>query len=265
MNRPVAEQMPRTPRLRSLSSLVSLRLFSGLVGLVLWEILGRMKISIIIPSATETFLALSVMFRTGEMQRSLAASLTSFFIGFGIALVSGILLGALMARFRFVEYFFDLFIMAGNASPTLAFLPILIILFGINDNVRVAVAFIFSFWVIVVNTFTGIRGADRNLLEMARSYGATPNQLFWRIMLPAGLGLIIAGMRLGAGRAVKGMVNGEMLVTIVGLGAMIMTYGSSFNAPKLFAVLLVICGLAIVLDQVIRMLHRKLAPWSLRR
>lgn len=265
MSKPVAQQVPRTPRLRPLSSLFSLRLVSVFVGLVLWELLGRAQISVIIPSATDTMLALAEMLSSGELQKSLATSLSSFVIGFGLALVLGITLGAMMARFRFVEYFFDLFVMAGNASPTLAFLPILVIIFGINDNVRIAVAFIFAFWVIVVNTFTGIRGADRNLIDMARSFGATPSQIFWRIMLPSGLGLLMAGIRLGAGRAVKGMVNGEMLITIIGLGAMIMTYAGSFNGPKLFAVLLVICLVAIVIDQLIRFLHRRFAPWSLRR
>lgn len=265
MSKPVAEQLPRTPRLRPLSFLVSPRVLSILGGILLWELLGRAHVSVIIPSASETLAALVAMVKTGELQKSLAASLSSFLIGFGLALTLGFTIGALMARFRFVEYLLDMFIMAGNASPTLAFLPILVIMFGISDNVRIAVSFIFSFWVIVVNTFTGIKGTDRNLLDMARSYGATPNQVFWRIMLPAGLGLIIAGVRLGAGRAVKGMVNGEMLITIVGLGAMIMTYSGSFNGPKLFAVLVVICLVAITLDQVIRMMHRRFAPWSLRR
>lgn len=265
MAEPIAQPVARghSPRRRLTISWV--RVASILTGLLIWELLGRAQVSLIIPSASETVLALAQMIEKGDLARNLAASLGSFFIGFVLAVLVGVLLGALMAIYPVVEYFCDIWISAGMSAPTLAFLPILVILFGINENVRIAVAFTFSVWVMVVNTFTALRGVDHRLVEMAHAFGATPRQIFWRILLPGGLALIISGLRLGAGRAVKGMVNGEMLITIVGLGAMIQTYAATYNGPNLFAVLTTICTLAILIDQGLRALHRAAAPWNQRR
>ena len=152
----------------------------------------------------------------------------------------GVIVGLLMGRFREVEHFLDLYINALMSAPMTAFVPVLILWFGLGVESRIAVVFLFAFFVIVINTMTGVKQVDRTFLEMARSFGAKETEIFFKIILPAAMPAIMAGVRLGMGRAVKGMVTAEMLLTLTGIGAMIMQYGSAFATDALFAVILTI-------------------------
>jgi NitT/TauT family transport system permease protein len=117
-------------------------------------------------------------------------------------------------------------------------------------------------FVIIINTMTGVKQVDLVLVEMARSFGAKEREIFFKIMLPAALPAIMAGLRLGIGRAVKGMVTAEMLLTLTGIGAMIMQYGSSFATDSLFAVILTILLLALAAMKSVQWLDGKLTGWK---
>ncbi len=198
----------------------------------------------------------------GTLPENLLLSGQALFAGGGLALLSGVLLGTLMARYRKVEYLFDFYINAFMSAPTAAFIPIIVVLFGLGFTARAVVIFLYSFFVVCVNTFTGVRHVDRSLVEMARSFGATERQLFWKIMIPAALPLIMAGVRLGIGRAVKGVINAEALFAIVGLGGMVILYGNSFDMEKLYAVIFTIVALAYVLMKCVHLMERRLTRWQ---
>jgi ABC-type nitrate/sulfonate/bicarbonate transport system permease component len=127
---------------------------------------------------------------------------------------------------------------------------------------RIAVVFLFAIFVIIINTMTGVKQVDTVLLEMARSFGAREREIFFKIMLPAALPAIMAGLRLGMGRAVKGMVTAEMLLTLTGIGAMIMQYGSSFATDSLFAVILTILLVALLAMKAVQWIDRRLTGWK---
>jgi len=198
----------------------------------------------------------------GTLPENLLLSGQALVAGGGLALPSGILLGTLMARYRKVEYLFDFYINAFMSAPTAAFIPIIVVLFGLGFTARVVVIFLYSFFVVCVNTSTGIRHVDRSLVEMARSFGATERQLFWKIMIPGAVPLIMAGIRLGIGRAVKGVINAEALFAIVGLGGMVMLYGNSFDMEKLYAVIFTIVALAYVLMKSVHLIEKRLTRWQ---
>ena len=122
--------------------------------------------------------------------------------------------------------------------------------------------FLFAIFVIIINTMTGVKQVDAVLMEMARSFGAREREIFFKIMLPAALPAIMAGLRLGMGRAVKGMVTAEMLLTLTGIGAMIMQYGSSFATDSLFAVILTILMVALVAMKAVQWIDRRLTGWK---
>src|SRR6266542_3373715 len=124
-----------------------------------------------------------------------------------------------------------------------------------------AAVFMFSFFVIVVNTTTGVRGTERSLVEMARSFGAGEGDLFGRIYLPSALPAIMLGLRLGAVQAVKGMVVGEMLISLVGLGERLIYYGNTFLITDLYAVILTVLVLALAVSQLAQSLDRALIRW----
>ncbi len=238
------------------------QLAAVLVGVLAWEAIGQTLRFAFLPPFSVVAQAWWDLFRSGKLTESLVLSLMALGTGFGLAAVLGVLIGALMARYRKVEYLLDLHINVLLSSPSLAYVPILFILFGVSDITRVAVVFLYSFFVVVVNTFSGIRQTDAALLEMARSFGATERQLFWKTMVPGSLPMIMAGLRLGASRAVKGMINGEMFIALVGLGAQLRLYGGAFDSPRVLAVLLTVIAVAVVVTALVQGVDRRLTRWA---
>lgn len=235
---------------------------SLIVGLVCWEILGRLLNFSFLPPFSTVLQASWELIVSGEILGNLAVSLGSLAIGYGAASVLGLILGALMGRYRRVEYMLDIYLNAFLASPTLIYVPILFAFFGVSRMSQVAVIFLYSFWLITANTLAGIRTVDGVLIEMARSFGASERQLFWKIMLPDALPLIMAGLRIGMGRAVKGMINGELFIALVGLGALLKTYGGRFDSAKVLGILLVIVLVAVITTSIVQAIDRHVTRWA---
>ena len=229
---------------------------------LLWEVAGRIMDSTLIPPLSRIALAWWKLLSSGKLLSNISMSLTTLAIGFLLAVLCGVVLGLLMGRFRAVEHFLDLYVNALMSAPTTAFVPVLILWFGLGIESRIAVVFLFAVFVIIINTMTGVKQVDGVLVEMARSFGAREREVFFKIMLPAALPAIMAGVRLGMGRAVKGMVTGEMLLTLTGIGAMIMQYGSAFATDSLFAVILTILMLALLTMKAVQWVDRRLTGWK---
>ncbi len=238
------------------------QLASLVVGMVSWEILGHALDFPFLPPLSGVLRSSWELTVTGQILPHLAVSLISLTVGYGLAVTLGLLIGALMGRYRKVENLLDVYINALLAAPTLIFVPILFAFFGVSRASQVAVVFLYAFFIIVANTLTGIRTTDGSLLQMARSFGAIERQLFWKVMLPGALPLIMAGLRIGMGRAVKGMINGEMFIALIGLGALIKTYGGRFDAEKVLAILIVIVAVSVVTTNLVQALDRRLTRWS---
>lgn len=231
-------------------------------GILLWEIAGRLIHFSFLPPFSAVLTALARMVWSGEILANLAASLTALLIGYSLAIVVAIPLGLLMGRYRTVEYLFDPYINALLATPSLLYVPIFFGLFGISRLTQVSVVFLYSSIIIIVMCMSGVRAVDTNLVEMARSFGATERQLLFRVLLPGAMPMVMAGLRLGMGRAVRGMINGEMLIVLVGLGALLRQYGSRFDAASVFAILLVVIVVALCCTSVIQWLEKRVTGWA---
>jgi ABC-type nitrate/sulfonate/bicarbonate transport system permease component len=229
---------------------------------LLWEVAGRVMDSTLIPPLSQIAAAWWKLWSSGKLLTNLGMSLTTLATGFFLAALFGVVLGLLMGRFRAVEYFLDFYVNALMSAPSTAFVPVLILWFGLGIESRIAVVFLFAVFVIIINTMTGVKQVDTILVEMARSFGAREREIFFKIMLPAALPAIMAGLRLGIGRAVKGMVTAEMLLTLTGIGAMIMQYGSSFATDSLFAVILTILMVALLTMKAVQWVDRRLTGWK---
>jgi ABC-type nitrate/sulfonate/bicarbonate transport system permease component len=229
---------------------------------VLWEVTGRIMDSTLIPPLSRIGAAWWKLLASGKLAANLTLSLTTLAAGFFLAVAIGIVIGLLMGRFRAVEHFLDLYVNVLMSAPTTAFVPVLIMWFGLGVESRIAVVFLFAVFVIIINTMTGVKQVDSVLVEMARSFGAKEIEIFFKIILPAAMPAIMAGVRLGMGRAVKGMVTAEMLLTLTGIGAMIMQYGSSFATDSLFAVILTILIIAMITMRAVQWLDRRLTGWK---
>jgi NitT/TauT family transport system permease protein len=228
----------------------------------LWEISGRMMDTTLIPPLSKIASAWLRLLMNGKLLENLVTSLWTLAAGFFLAVILGVIIGVLMGRFRPVEHFLDLYINALMSAPMTAFVPLLIMWFGLGVESRIAVVFLFAFFVIVINTMTGVKQVDRIFVEMARSFGARELEVFFKVVLPAAMPAIMAGVSIGMGRAVKGIVTAEMLLTLTGIGGMIMQYGSAFATDALFAVILTILMVAMIAMKLVKIVDRRLTGWK---
>jgi NitT/TauT family transport system permease protein len=235
---------------------------SIVAGILLWELIGRVLNFPFFPPFSDVFAAWLEILGTGQLIPELLNSLRSLFIGYSLAVVLGLTVGALMGRFRKVEYFFNPFVDINLSTPTLVYIPVLFALFGVSSATVVVIVFMYSFFIIVVNTVTGIKKTDPSLIEMGRSFGASESQLFRKIMLWDALPLILAGVRIGMSRAVKGMINGELFIALVGLGARLKIYQGAFNIEKVLAMLLTIIVVAAALTAIVQYIDRRMTRWA---
>jgi len=236
---------------------------AALVGLAIgWELLGRLDVSLFVPPLSRVAATWWQLLGDGTLARAATSSLASLAKGFVPAAALGVVVGLAMGRFAVVRHLLDGWVNALMSAPLSALVPVLIALFGVRDTVVAATVFMFSFFVVVVNTQTGVRATDRSLVDMARAFGAGEAALFGRIYLPAALPAVMLGLRLGAVQAVKGMVVGEMLISLVGLGERLIYYGNTFLITELYAVILSVLALALLIAQAAQAADRALVRWK---
>src|SRR6202158_2546015 len=227
-----------------------------------WEIFGR-DINPVFgsyPSAiAEAFWQLA---RTGKLWAALSDSLRPFFLGYGLAIVIGVPVGLVTGRFRVVEAAIGLYITAGYAMPLVALVPLLVLWVGLGFAVKAAVVFLMSVFPICINTWLGVKAVPRTLIEVGKSFVASDLVILRRIILPATLPYIMAGVRLAVGRAVVAMVIAEFFTTISGLGAVIINSANNFDTATMFVPIIILMVMAIGLNSLIGLTERLVAPWQ---
>jgi NitT/TauT family transport system permease protein len=228
------------------------------VGAALWELLARLIDAPRFPSFSAVASAAIEMMVDGRLRDALVASLSSLAISWLAAAMLGTLTGLLMARSYTFEHAIEIYFDALMAAPTLILVPVLFALFGVTRAAQAATIFAYAFFVIAATVHTGIRGVDRRLIEMARVFGASEKQVFRTVTLPAAMPFVMTGLRLGTTRAVKGMVVGEMIIALSGLGAMLTAYGSRFDMRGVLAVFLVIILVSLGSNVLVDTLGRKI-------
>jgi len=239
-----------------------LRLSSLLVFAVAWETFGRLDATLLLPPLSSVLEAFVAMLLDGTLIGALAVSLQGWAVGFGVSAVAGVWLGLLMARSPLVERVANPYLDALLAAPTIAFIPLFVVWFGLGLTARVSVIFCYAFTLVTVNSFAGIRGVDAGLIDMGRSFGLTGGRLFWKIVLPAALPLIVAGLRLGAARAFVGMVAADTVLVLVGIGALIAFYNATFRFPEMYAAILAVVLLAVAMVELLAYLQRRAFRWA---
>ena len=236
---------------------VSLALTFGL-----WEWYGRGVDPIFFSYPTAIAEAFPAMIRSGELQKALFSTLGGLAAGFSLSILIGVVIGLLMGRYRLFDYLVDLQVSALYSTPNVALIPLLILWFGLGMTSKIFIVFLAAVFPIIVNTYGGVRNVSRSLVEIAQAEGARERQIFGKIILPASLPFIMAGIRLAVGRAVVGMVVAEMFTAMSGMGGAIVYYGNAFATDKLFVVIILLALLGVGLTGAVKFLEVKLAPWK---
>lgn len=230
--------------------------------LLLWEALGRAGVSLFLPPLEAVAGAWLEEVVSGRLQRALASSVDALIAGYGLAVLVGVPLGLVMGRCWAVEVATDPFVNSLMSAPLSALVPVLIAIFGVRETVVSATVFLFSVFIIVVNARAGARAVDRSLVEMARAFGASEWEVFEKVVLWAALPAVMVGLRLGALQAVKGMVVGEILIAITGLGERLIYYANTFLVAHLYATILTVLLLAVGASQLVLAADRVLVRWK---
>src|SRR3954470_11746733 len=228
----------------------------------LWEIFGRDVNPVFGSYPSAIALAFVELARSGQLGAALDESLRPFVVGYGLAIVAGVPLGLVIGRYRVLEAALGIYVTAGYAMPLVALVPLLILWLGLGFAVKAAVVFLMSVFPICINTWLGVNAVPKTLIEVGKSFVAPDSVILRRIILPATLPYIMAGIRLAVGRAVVAMVIAEFFTSISGLGAIIITSANNFDTATMFVPILVLMIMAIGLNYLIGAVERRVAPWQ---
>ena len=236
---------------------------SVLTGLALWEFASRVLVGskLFLAAPTQVLYALYELVATGEIWKHVWTSAQEFVIGYVSACLLGVALGFAMASSRPAKAALQPWVAGLYATPTVALAPLFILWFGIGIFSKVVVVVVLVVFPVTINTETGLLGVNKNLVETVRAFGATPRQIFFKVSLPAALPFIFAGLRLGIGRGLIGVVVAELFGARAGLGQLISQSAETFNMPDLFAGVTILAVAGIALTGGFQRLERKLIPW----
>ena len=235
---------------------------SSLVMLAAWEYFGRQINPVFgsYPSAIAvSFWDLTV---SGELGTALLQSLQPFVVGFGLSILIGVPLGLVIGAFRSVEAAIGIYVTAGYAMPLIALVPLLMLWLGLGFAVKAAVVLLTAVFPVCINTWRGVAAVPKTLIEVGRSLVAPDHVILRRIVLPATLPYIMAGIRLSVGRAVVGMIIAEFFTAITGLGAIIINSANNFDTAQMFVPVVVLMVLATALTGLIGAIEHWVAPWQ---
>lgn len=212
-------------------------------------------------SPLQVFDALVRVMSSQSLMLHLYTSVLEFTLGFSFALLCGVGLGVLWGVSPRWDGYIDPIVSGAYSAPLIALSPLFILWFGIGIWSKIVLVFMVAFFPILINTVTGIRSVDRNLVEVVWAFGATPRQVLSKVRLPASLPFILTGVRLGVGRALNGIVIGELFGARAGIGYMISQAALNFDTATMFlGVLIFIVGGAL-LTEAIKAVQAYLAPW----
>ena len=244
-------------RLPAMSSLI-------LWGL-LWEIVGRADVTFFIPPISEVFATLFEVIGTPAFQKAMAETAYAFLAGVFFAVTIGVPTGILMGKNRLIDELLLPWVNIFLSAPLTALVPVLMVLFGFGMQAIIITTTLFAIWIIILNARAGVMQINRSLVEMARSFGASPLDAFVKIYFWAALPEILGGIRIGVIRAVKGVIIGQLLISIVGFGALFELYSANFLMSHFWAVLIVLFAMAFTISEFLAYLERRISYYAAKR
>ena len=238
---------------------------SLIVWAALWEVVGQLHLSFLLPPLSSVVVAMFEIVPTRTFLSALWVTAYAFVIGNVISIAVGVPLGLLMGQSTIADRIFLPWVNLFLSAPLTALVPVIMVLFGLGQTTIVLTVVLFAIWIIVLDTRAGVHAIAPSLVEMADSFGASRLQAFRRIYFWAALPEILAGVKLGVIRSVKGVIIGQLLVTIIGFGALLQTYGSQFLMENFWAALVVLFVFAFLLAEGLAWLERQVDYYAASR
>jgi NitT/TauT family transport system permease protein len=257
-----AERAAATRRLRRSLLNVAIRVASLSVFLLLWEWTGGQVDPILFTTPSAVAKAAVEMIRSGELWTYLWPSLKVLMIGFTLAVVFGIGIGLLLARYWVLDVALSVYITFLYSIPSVALVPLIVLWAGYEDTAKVIILFMFAFFPMVINTYQGVKAVDPKLIEVGRAFRSSERQLWTNIVIPASLPFIVTGLRLALGRGLIGMVLADLYTALSGIGYLIARTAATYQVNRMFVPIVTLGILGVTLTALLRLAEKHVAPWT---
>jgi ABC-type nitrate/sulfonate/bicarbonate transport system permease component len=237
----------------------------GVVGFFLgWELSTRFEIlnPFYFPPFTRIIAKGYELFANGTIWEHMWFSLTNFAIGFVVSVALGVVIGVPMGWYKNVSKTFDPLLSGVYATPLIALLPLIIMMFGLGAISKIIMTVLAAVFPILINTMVGIANTDHRLITMARAFGAKDSTIFLKVSVPGSLPYIVAGMRVALGRALVYIVVAEQYGAATGLGYLSSVAAQRFQMAAMFVPIVMIAALGAGLNELLKMLENRLEKWK---
>jgi NitT/TauT family transport system permease protein/sulfonate transport system permease protein len=231
-------------------------------GLGLWEIIGRLSPPVLFAPASAAVAYLWQQIVTLALPAAIGGSLATLATGFALAAIVAIPLGFAMGRVAWVHEMLQPILTGIYAIPPAAFIPFLIVWFGLFAHSRIAVVVIMSFFEMLVITATGARAIDRRLLDVARSFSASRPRMIASVLVPASLPFVFTALRIGLVRAVAGVITAELLLSPANLGKLLLDSAGRFNTAGILAIIATVALIGLAVQHALLWLEHRVLRWE---
>ena len=227
-----------------------------------WEIVGRGIDPLLFAPPSVVAAQFSDLIASGELAAAAKITMQALFLGYALAVIVGVPFGIVMGAWDRFGDIMQPYLYAVFATPRVVVVPLIVVWFGIGFEARLFLVFFWSAIAISVNTAQGVRHARPDLVEVARSFQASRVQLARHVLIPGAIPFVLAGLRIGAERAIVGVIIGEMFLQIVGLGGVITTGSSELLPAKMLCAVVVIAVMGTIIVTALDMLERRFQSWK---
>ena len=231
--------------------------------LLLWEYGSRSspKLQLYIPPVSQIIVTLGQLIVSGQVTSHLITTLRRFLEGYLLAAAIAVTLGVVLGYFRFVHSLLETLIEFLRPMPSVAIIPVAILLLGIGDAMIVAVTVYASTWPILINTIDGVRHIERTLIDTGRTFGLARWRILWQIILPAASPHIVTGLRVSLAIALILVTTAEMIAGSKGLGFFILDEERSLRSSAMYAGIILVAALGYLLNRLFLALEEKAMQW----
>jgi ABC-type nitrate/sulfonate/bicarbonate transport system permease component len=256
--------VPRRLRLPGIPDRVKYGLIGFVVVLPLWELVVRLgfikRVTLSSPSLIFTT-GINDLLVTRELWPHPGQSSQQFVLGLGLALLTGVPLGLALGLFRRLNYFLDPWLSAIYATPTIALVPLVVLVLGLGLESKIFIVWLEAIFVIVVSTMAGVRAAEARYLDLAKSFRASRRMTFTSVILPSSFPYILTALRLGVTRALVGVVVAEFFASNKGIGFFINFSGTTLRTDRVMLGVIILGVIGVILGEAVRRIERRFERW----
>lgn len=235
---------------------------AAVIFLTAWELFGRSIDPILFSPPSRVAGAFVDLVADGSLPRAFLTTMNALIVGYALSVVVGLAIGVLLGRRTWLSNMVEPYIDAVYATPRVVIIPMVIIWFGVGYPARVFLIWLGTVIPIILNTAIGVRNARPDLVEVARSMGASERHLIRHVIMPASVPYIVAGLRIAAGRALVGVIVAEIFLDLTGLGGIIQTESQYFRTANMLAAVLVVAALGAVIIGSLGALEHRFQAWK---